>query len=132
MNILLERFSLKNSHFTNPHGLGRNSHYASAYDLAILSRYGMSLPGFKEIVTAPNWRAQGSRDLSYANINTFLFNYRGADGIKTGYTRGAGPTLVASATRNGHRLYAVVLNSPSRDLDATRLLNWAFANYVWP
>jgi D-alanyl-D-alanine carboxypeptidase len=132
MNVLLERFSLKNSHFANPHGLGRNGHYTSAFDLAILARYGMSLPGFREIVTAPNWQAQGSRDLSYANINSFLFNYQGADGIKTGYTRGAGPTLVASATRNGHRLYAVVLNSPSRDLDATRLLNWAFASYVWP
>jgi len=132
MNLLLERFNLKNSRFTNPHGLGSSSHFASPYDLAILSRYGMSLPGFKEIVTAPAWSASGSRELEYANINSFLFSYPGADGIKTGYTRRAGQTLVASATRNGHRLYAVVLNAPSRDWDATRLLNWAFANYFWP
>jgi D-alanyl-D-alanine carboxypeptidase (penicillin-binding protein 5/6) len=92
----------------------------------------MSIPGFREIVTAPAWSASGSRHISFGNINTFVFGYRGADGIKTGYTRRAGPTLVAAATRDGHRLYAVVLNSQSRDLDATRLLNWAFANYVWP
>lgn len=132
MNVLLTRFGLKDSRFSNPHGLGSTNHHASAYDLAVLARYGMSLPEFKEIVTRPIWSAAGSRELAYANINSFLFNYPGADGIKTGYTRRAGPTLVASATRNGHRLYAVVLNAPMRDLDAARLLNWAFANYVWP
>jgi D-alanyl-D-alanine carboxypeptidase (penicillin-binding protein 5/6) len=77
------------------------------------------------------WTAVGSRTLSFGNINSFLYSYAGADGIKTGYTRRAGQTLVASATRNGHRLYAVVLNAPARDLDASRLLSWAFTNYAW-
>jgi D-alanyl-D-alanine carboxypeptidase len=131
MNSLLKRFGLSDSNFANPHGLGNTNHNASAYDLAMLARYGMSLPDFREIVKAPRWNANGSRQISYANINTFLFNYPGADGVKTGYTRRAGPTLVASATRNGHRLYAVVLNAQSRDLDASRLLSWAFANHVW-
>jgi D-alanyl-D-alanine carboxypeptidase len=131
MNALLKRFGLRNSNFANPHGLGSGNHNASAYDLAMLARYGMSLPEFRTIVRAPRWNAAGSRDISYANINTFLFNYPGADGVKTGYTRRAGSTLVASATRNGHRLYAVVLNAPSRDSDAGRLLSWAFANHVW-
>jgi D-alanyl-D-alanine carboxypeptidase len=131
MNALLKRFGLSDSNFANPHGLGSGNHIASAYDLAMLARYGMSLPAFREIVKAPRWNAAGSRNISYANINSFLFNYPGADGVKTGYTRRAGPTLVASATRNGHRLYAVVLNAPSRDSDASRLLSWAFANHVW-
>jgi D-alanyl-D-alanine carboxypeptidase len=92
----------------------------------------MSLPGFREIVTVGSWTARGSRTIQLGNINTFLFSYRGADGIKTGYTRRAGPTIAVSATRNGHRLYAVLLNSSSRDSDAARLLDWAFANYIWP
>jgi D-alanyl-D-alanine carboxypeptidase len=131
MNQLLARLELRTSHFVNPHGLSATDHVASAYDLAVLSRYGMSLPGFREIVTAGSWTARGSRTIVLGNINTFL-SYRGADGVKTGFTRRGGPTLVASATRNGHRLYAVVLNSGSRDSDARRLLDWAFASYVWP
>jgi D-alanyl-D-alanine carboxypeptidase len=131
MNQLLIRLGLKESHFANPHGLGAFDHVTSAYDLAMLSRYGMSLPGFHEVVNTSYWLARGSRTLPLSNINSFLYNYPGADGLKTGYTRRAGPTLAASATRNGHRLYAVVLNSPSRDHDARLLLDWAFASYAW-
>jgi D-alanyl-D-alanine carboxypeptidase (penicillin-binding protein 5/6) len=132
MNELLLRLGLQNSHFANPHGLGRGSdHVASAYELAALSRYGMTLPGFFEIVNARTWTASGSRVMQLRNINSFLWTYAGADGIKTGYTRGAGPTLAASAWRNGRRLYVVVLNSPSREDDARRLLNWAYANFEW-
>ena len=131
MNGLLARFGLTDSHFSNPHGLGGPDHNASAYDLAELARYGMSLPGFREISTAPFWTARGTRNIPLSNINTFLYGYRGADGVKTGYTRRAGPTMVASATRDGHRLFAVVLNAPDRNNDAGKLLTWAFTNFSW-
>jgi D-alanyl-D-alanine carboxypeptidase (penicillin-binding protein 5/6) len=131
MNRLLARLGLIDSHFANAHGLGAPGHMASAHDLAMLARYGMSLPGFAEIVAARDWTAQGSRTISLRNVNTFLGGFPGADGLKTGYTRAAGPTLVASATRDGHRLYAVLLNSPNRDEDARRLLAWAFDNLRW-
>jgi serine-type D-Ala-D-Ala carboxypeptidase (penicillin-binding protein 5/6) len=132
MNDLSRRLGLRESTYANPHGLGSRNHAVSAYDLAMLSRYAMSVPGFKEIVSAPSWTARGSRTLSFRNINTFLFSYSGADGIKTGYTRSAGQTIATSATRNGERVYVVVLNSSSRDDDARRLLNWVFANFTWP
>ncbi|HXH20802.1 MAG TPA: D-alanyl-D-alanine carboxypeptidase family protein [Dehalococcoidia bacterium] len=132
MNGLLARLGLRESHFLNPHGLGRGEHLASAYDIAMLSRYAMSLPGFHELVNARSWVARGSRTIPLTNINTFLGYYPGADGVKTGYTRSAGSTLAASAARNGHRLFVVVLNSPARNEDARRLLNWAFTTYAWP
>jgi D-alanyl-D-alanine carboxypeptidase (penicillin-binding protein 5/6) len=131
MNRLLLRQGLRESHFSNPHGLGSPDHVTSAYDLAMLSRYGMSLPGFREVVTTAAWTAQGSRVLPLANVNRFLYSYPDADGLKTGYTRRSGQTLAASATRNGHRLYAIILNSQTRDADAIKLLDWAFANLVW-
>jgi D-alanyl-D-alanine carboxypeptidase (penicillin-binding protein 5/6) len=131
MNQLMRRQGLRESNFLNPHGLGGGLHATSAHDLAMLSRYGMSLPGFRDVVTARAWTARGSRALPFSNINTFLTAYAGADGLKTGYTRSAGSTLAASATRNGHRLYAIVLNSSSRDEDARRLMNWAFTNLTW-
>jgi D-alanyl-D-alanine carboxypeptidase (penicillin-binding protein 5/6) len=133
MNQLMDRLGLgENSNFVNAHGLSRGEHVVSAYDMAMLARYGMSLPGFQEIVNAPSWVARGSRELTVTNINRFLSQYPGGDGVKTGYTERAGPTLAASATRNGHRLYAVVLNSIVREDDARRLLNWAFSGYIWP
>ena len=85
-----------------------------------------------DIVNARYWTARGSRVIPLSNVNTFLSAYRGADGVKTGYTRGAGQTLVASATRDGYRLYAVVLNAPDRNNDAAKLLTWAFSSFNWP
>lgn len=131
MNGLMARLGLRDTNFLNPHGLGGPEHYTTAYDLAMLSRYGMTLPGFRDVVTTRSWVAVGQpRTIELSNINTFL-NFPGSDGIKTGYTRRAGPTLAASAVRDGHRLYAVVLNSSTRDDDARRLLNWAFTNLSW-
>ena len=132
MNALVARLGLKDTHFLNPHGLGGTEHYTSAYDLAILSRYGMTLPGFYEIVNTRYYEAAGQpRTIELSNINTFLWGFPGADGLKTGYTRRAGPTLAASAMRDGHRVYAVILNSQTRDDDARRLLNWTFTNLSW-
>jgi D-alanyl-D-alanine carboxypeptidase len=132
MNGLVDRLALHDTAFANPHGLGSPNHAASAYDLAMLSRYAMTVPGFPELVATGSYTASGTRDLYMANINTFLYSYPGADGLKTGYTRRAGHTLVASAVRDGHRLFAVVLNSATRDADAAALLDWAFASHGWP
>jgi len=132
MNNLATRLGLTDSLFSNPHGLGGGpTHYTSAYDLAMFSRYGITLPGFREISTAPYWKAQGNRVIEVANITGYLRMYRGADFGKTGYTRNAGSTLAAGAWRDGHRLFAVVLNSPSREWDAIGLMDWAFTNYKW-
>jgi D-alanyl-D-alanine carboxypeptidase (penicillin-binding protein 5/6) len=132
MNALVARLGLKDTNFINPHGLGGTEHYTSAYDLAILSRYGMTLPGFYEIVNTRYYEAVGQpRSIDLSNISTFLSGFPGAVGLKTGYTRRAGPTLAASAMRDGHRVYAVILNSQTRDDDARRLLNWVFTNLSW-
>ena len=63
----------------------------------------------------------------YLNNNFLLHEYTGANGVKTGYTSEAGWCLVASATRHGKRLIAVVLDSPNLYGDAKRLLNLGFA-----
>ena len=132
MNALAERLGLWDTHFANPHGLGAPDHLTSARDMAMLSRYAMSLPGFPDLVGASSWLAAGSRQIPLYNINTFLFTYPGADGLKTGYTRRAGLTIVASATRGGHRVYVVLLNAPQREADAYALMDWAFASFEWP
>jgi D-alanyl-D-alanine carboxypeptidase (penicillin-binding protein 5/6) len=97
----------------------------------MLARYAMTLPDFAPFAGTQQWSAHGSRTIHMNNVNTFLGRYPGADGVKTGYTEAAGRTLVASVTRNGRRVYVVLLNSPRRDEDAQVLFDWAFRNFVW-
>ena len=131
MNELVARLRLTDTHFANPHGLDAPGHVASAHDLALLARYAMTIPDFTAVVGASRWVAQGSRTIALSNTNAFLPTYPGADGVKTGYTEEAGRTLVASVTRNGRRVFVVVLNAPNRDADAKALFDWSFANFVW-
>jgi D-alanyl-D-alanine carboxypeptidase len=131
MNALAERLGLWDTHFANAHGLGARDHLTSARDLAMLARYAMSVPGFAKIVGAASWTANGSRQITLYNINTFLFAYPGADGLKTGYTRRAGSTIAASAVLDGHRVYVILLNAPQREADAAALMDWAFASHRW-
>ena len=132
MNALAERLGLRDTRFVNPHGLNAVGHVTTARDLALLSRYAMSLPEFGAIVSTVSYSARGSRTIELWNvINDVLYSVPGADGVKSGFTRQAGRTLVASATRDGRRLYAVVLNDPQRLTDVTALLDWAFEAHEW-
>jgi D-alanyl-D-alanine carboxypeptidase len=132
MNALVARLGLTGTRFENAHGLDGSAHRSSAYDLAMLARYGMALPEFAATVAAPGWTAVGSRELTMRNVNRFLSAYPDADGVKTGFTGDAGRTLVASATRDGRRLYVVLLDAPNRFTDAATLLDWAFEQHRWP
>ena len=131
MNTLLHRLGLEDSNFENPHGLDEAGHHASAYDLAMLARYGMTLPEFESVVGETYWTAQGSRTLTMHNGNHLLGSYPDADGVKTGFTDEAGLTLVASATREGRRLFVVLLDAPNRFDEARWLLDWAFEDHLW-
>ena len=133
MNALVQRLGLTATTFTDPHGLGGPRHRSSAYDIAMLSRYGMTQSVlFREIVAKRSWTAAGDRNLSMVNVNSFLGQYGSADGVKTGFTEAAGRTLSASAVRDGNRVYAVVLNDPNRHTTAEELIEWAFINHTWP
>jgi D-alanyl-D-alanine carboxypeptidase len=131
MNTLVARLGLENTRFANPHGLDARGHATSAYDLAMIARYGMSLPTFQQVVAQPAWVSHGSRTIPMKTYNRFLSSYPGADGLKTGFTEEAGRTLAVSATRDGRRVIAVLLNDPDRFEDAAKLLDWVFATHRW-
>ncbi|MGE3794217.1 MAG: SH3 domain-containing protein [Dehalococcoidia bacterium] len=126
MNAFVAALALTDTHFVNPHGLDAAGHLTSAHDLAAIARYGMSLPIFEAIVGTPQWSAKGSRTINLPNVNGFLSSYPGADGVKTGFTDAAGRTLVSSATRNGRRIFVILLNDDVRYEDAAKLTDWAF------
>jgi hypothetical protein len=129
MNAKAQELGLRDTQFKNPHGLDADGHYSSAYDLAIIARYGMQNPTFYAVSSTRHWNADG---FDLWNLNKLLPVYPGADGVKPGFTDNAGKCLVASAVRDGHRVFVTVLNSGDTTNDARSLLDYAFDGYRWP
>ncbi|NFG24204.1 D-alanyl-D-alanine carboxypeptidase [Clostridium botulinum] len=124
MNHYATGIGIIDSHFESPHGLDSNSHYSSAYDLALLTAKGMEFDLFREIV--------GSKQISkekynftrdYNNINKILWLIPEANGVKTGYTGGAGKCLVSSVNHQGKDIIIVVLNCPDRWAQTQKIYN---------
>ena len=131
LNAFVDSVGLTDTHFTDADGLGGPNHYSTARDIGLLSRYAMRQPFFAQVVRSEEWRAAGSRTITVYNTHPWEFGYPGADGVKSGFTEEAGPTLSSSATRFGHRVIIVVLNSPRRNADTTALMDWAFNTFCW-
>lgn len=133
MNAQAAALGLKDSHFVNPHGLDAPGHDTSAYDLAMAARYGMThFAEFRTLARARSRTVHGTRTFTVYNLNRFLWSYPGADGVKIGYTDNAGKTIVASATRNGHRVYVALMHCGDIVDDSVPIFNWVFDNFSWP
>ncbi|HEX3033207.1 MAG TPA: D-alanyl-D-alanine carboxypeptidase family protein, partial [Bacillota bacterium] len=133
MNTRAAAIGARDTHYANPHGLDDPEHYSSAYDLALLARYGLlKVPGFAGLVSTIKqelpWVGHPySRVLR--NRNKLLTSYPGANGVKTGFTDRAGRCLVSSARRGELQLIAVVMDSPDIFKESASLLDWGYANY---
>lgn len=116
------------TNFTNANGLPDPEHYTTARDLALMAAHGFTVPHFEEIVSAKEvsfpWIHDSTKLLR--NENQMLWLYRGANGVKTGYTDAAGRCLVASAKQNGVQLIAVVLDSLYIWNDSIFLFDYGF------
>jgi D-alanyl-D-alanine carboxypeptidase len=109
MNANAKRLGMTQSNFVNPNGLPAEGHVTSARDLGILARaLIIEYPDYDYL-----WHIHaiqlGNRVMH--NYNSLLDRYPGADGMKTGFICASGYNVVASATRNGHRLIAIVLGA---------------------
>lgn len=130
MNEKCAELGASHTHFSNPHGLDQSGHYTTARDLALISSYAMRNPVFRQLVVADGYQIPWPghpypRVLE--NHNKFLKLYPYANGIKTGYTNGAGKCLVASATRDGRELISVILNGGESYWDQTiQLMNYGY------
>ena len=119
MNEKAKSLGCTGTHFTNPSGLPDEEHYTTARDLAQIACCAMKNRTFRKIVSARTWK-------EYTNKNKTVFQYEGATGIKIGFTKQAGRTLVASARRQDTELICVVLNDGDWFNDAYRLLDYGF------
>lgn len=133
MNDKARAIGCKNSHFANPNGLPNPNHYSTAADMARIAVYCMKNADFRKIVetrrTSIHWIHPKEKWSELNNTNELLGKYKGANGIKTGWTNAAGGCLAACAKRGEIELIAIVMHSPDHDTrfdDAANLLNYGF------
>lgn len=127
MNRKAQELGLTASHFANPHGLDSEGHRASAHDLGMLMAAALKNAVLADILSMRSTVIHG---VTYMNHNKLLWNCRGVNGGKTGYTRAAGRCLVTGCERDGLQLICVTLNDPDDWKDHSALYDWAFERYA--
>lgn len=133
MNEKAIRLNLLNTHFITPHGLDKEEHYTTAYELAIITDYALNNPIFSKIVNTKVANITiNDKNRTIANTNELLGNLEGVYGVKTGFTNGAGRCLVTSVKRDNMDIICIVLGADTkndRTKDSVKLIEYSFKNY---
>ena len=138
MNTRAKELGMNNTNFVNCCGLDTDNHYSSAYDVALMSRALITkypqISNYSTVWmdTIIHTTKKGQSEFGLTNTNKMVKFYQGITGLKTGSTSLAKYCLSASARRNNMDLIAVVLAAPdtkTRFMEASKLLNYGFANY---
>jgi D-alanyl-D-alanine carboxypeptidase len=132
MNARAAQLHLDATHYVTPFGLDRPGHHTSARDLARLWEVAMRRPDFRALVATRSAQLPGPPRLrKFTTTDALLGSYAWVDGGKTGFTNDAGRCLVASATRGGRHLVAVVLGSKNAFPDVKALFEYGFTAFDW-
>lgn len=128
MNSWASSLQLNNTHFANAHGLDAEELYSTPYDIALLGR--AIIRDLPDVYGLYSERSFSYNGITQHNRNGLLRDRSlNVDGMKTGYTSGAGYSLASSATQGEMRLIAVVMGSSSikgRESDSKQLLSYGF------
>ena len=134
MNKKAKELGLSNTNFVTPHGLDNEDHYTTAYELAVITDYALNNETFAKIVNTKSTAISiNGNNRNIYNTNELLGYMQGVDGVKTGFTNGAGRCLVTSCTRDNNQIITVVLGCDTkkqRTSDSTKLIEYAFKNYT--
>jgi D-alanyl-D-alanine carboxypeptidase (penicillin-binding protein 5/6) len=131
MNVIAKSLGALDTVAKNTSGLDAPGQISSAYDLALIGREAMKMENFADIVTTKRYAfPYKKRTKEIYNTNRLVTqNYKGALGVKTGFTTNAGRTFIGAAERKGTRLIVVGMGiKESTATAAEKLLDWAFAN----
>ena len=123
MNEKAAALGMAHTSFANPNGLDAEGHYSTARDMAVLAAAAMDDPTFRRLCSS-RCVTIGSRTME--NHNRLLRQVEGCVGLKTGYTKAAGRTLVSCAERNGCRLIVVTLRDGDDWADHAALYEYGF------
>ncbi|MEZ4523847.1 MAG: hypothetical protein R3A46_19755 [Thermomicrobiales bacterium] len=108
LNEIADELGMDDTHFMNPHGLDADGHFSSPADLAILTRYALSLPDFREIFGAEQYNAEG---YSFTQGNQLPYLIDNVVGGKTGWTDGCGRCLIEVVWAGGREVVIVLMGS---------------------
>ncbi len=130
MTMKARELGMSNSQFRNASGWPDPEHRTTARDLAILTKATIrEFPDYYQYYAEGTFSYSG---IKQSNRNPLLGRYKGADGLKTGYTENAGYGLTSSASKDGRRLILVLNGMPSekvRKIESQRLLDWGFREF---
>ena len=128
MNARAAELGCTGTNFLNPNGLFDENHYTTVRDMALIAAEAMKNPTFREISAAREWQAKRAPDKYnyFYNKNKVVHQYEGGSGIKIGFTKASGRTLVASAKRGETEVICVVMGAPDWFNDAYRLMDYGF------
>lgn len=133
MNQKAKDLGLENTHFVTPHGLDKPEHYTTAYELALMADYALNIEKFSQVVNTKTYTVTiNGYSKTINNTNELLGYLNGVNGVKTGFTNGAGRCLVTSADRNGFNIITVVLGADTkkfRTKDSISLIEYTYSNY---
>ncbi|MEK4223154.1 D-alanyl-D-alanine carboxypeptidase family protein [Bacillus sp. FSL W8-0116] len=134
MNQKAKEIGMKNTHFSNPHGLDdSDDHFSTAYDMALLTKYAMQNKTYRKIAGTKVYKVpdpRGDWDRVWKNKNKLLTEkYPYSTGGKTGYTKKAKRTLVSTAQKGDFDLIAVTLDDPNDWDDHIKMFDYAFDRY---
>lgn len=130
MNLRAKEIGMENSNFITPSGLHDENHYSTAYDMALLTQEALKNQEFKDACSSTLKTLEYGNppfERHLGNSNKLLKSYRGAIGVKTGFTKKAGRCLVSAAERDGLQLICVTLNDPDDWQDHQELLDYGFS-----
>ncbi|MFA5950820.1 MAG: D-alanyl-D-alanine carboxypeptidase family protein [Hyphomicrobium sp.] len=132
MNNTAQRLDMTRTNFVNPNGLPALQQVTTARDLAKLAR--AVVKDYPEYTRY--WSMFDARigNIRLSTHNGLLGSFQGADGMKTGFICDSGYNIVATATRDGRQLVAVVLGEQTgaeRTVRAASLLEHGFQQYAW-
>lgn len=132
MNQNAAKYSLYNTHYQDPAGLEDDGDYTTPLDLARLASIAIQNQIFAKIVSTKEKVVSDVNGNTYnvKNLNKLL-GVDGVDGIKTGYTEGAGQVLVTSKVEKGHTIIIAVMGSENRFLDTEKLLTMISGNVTY-
>ena len=126
MNEKAQELGMEHSSFANPNGLDDEQHYSTARDMAKLARAALENETLMRIASTRSVTIGGR---TMTNHNKLLHYVDGCLGLKTGYTKAAGRTLVSCVERNGQRLVAVTLQDGNDWADHAALYDYGFSTY---
>ena len=126
MNEKARELGMEHSSFANPNGLDDEQHYSTARDMAKLAQAALKNETLMRIASTRSVTIGGR---TMTNHNKLLHYVDGCLGLKTGYTKAAGRTLVSCAEKNGQRLIAVTLQDGNDWADHQALYEYGFSAY---